>query len=622
MAQLLQLFIIIPLIGFLLSLAAPRKRERIISGIAISALSLHGLGVLAFSSYWLLKGYPLLDIKHVTLFQARDFEIFIDFFFDKTTAVFALVGALITFLVAVFSRYYLHREEGFKRFFNTLLFFYLGYNLIIFSGNFETLFIGWEILGISSFLLIAFYRDRFLPVKNGLKTISIYRFSDICLFLTMWLSHHFWHENITFIKLNDMNLVQEQLRQHGSLAIAISIMILVAAAAKSAQLPFSSWLPRAMEGPTSSSAIFYGSLAAHIGVFLLLRTFPFWENIVIVKALVILIGLSTALIASSIAKVQSTVKTQIAYSSIAQIGIIFIEAALGFHLLALIHFAGNAFLRTYQLLVSPSVLSYLTHDQFFNFTPRAHKDGNTIFNKIRNSFYMLAVKEWNLDHLLYRFLWAPFKRAGKMLDFISGKTAYAFLIAAFAGGIFCFLLQESIPQALYRSLPIAFALLAALLVLKSFSERGDARRAWLLLASSQFFTGLAISLNAHVGFNQLAIYLSGTIVSAVAGYWCLTTLKSSEGNIDLDGYHGHAYEQPTLSFLFLLSCLGLLGFPITPSFIGIDILFSHIRQDQLVLIILASLSFVFIEISALRIYGRIFMGQHKKPYHAIAFRSS
>lgn len=622
MPQILQLFIILPLIGFLFSMAAPRKRERIISGIATCTVGLHGLGVLAFSAFWLLKGSPLLDIKHVTLFRSKDFEIFIDFFFDKTSAVFAIVGALLTFLVTIFSRYYLHREEGFKRFFNTLLFFYLGYNLIIFSGNFETLFIGWEILGISSFLLIAFYRDRFLPVKNGLKTISIYRFSDICLFLTMWLNHHLWHENITFIKLNDIELVQEQLRQHYPLALAIAVMILVTAAAKSAQLPFSSWLPRAMEGPTSSSAIFYGSLAAHIGVFLLLRTFPFWGNIMIVKSLVILIGLSTALIASSIARIQSTVKTQIAYSSIAQIGIIFIEIALGFHHLALIHFAGNAFLRTYQLLVSPSVLSYLTHDQFFNFTPRAHNDSAAFFNKIRNSFYMLGVKEWNLDHLLYRFLWAPFKQAGKKLDFISGKAAYVFFIAAFAAGIFCFFFQEKIPQALYRSLPAAFALLAALLVLSAFSYRGDARRAWLLLASSQFFTGLAISLNAHVAFNQLAIYLSGTIVSAMAGYGCLTTLKSSEGNIDLDGYHGHAYEQPTLAFIFLLSCLGLLGFPITPTFIGIDILFSHIRLDQVILIILTSLSFVFIELSALRIYGRIFMGQHKKTYHAIAFRSS
>jgi NADH-quinone oxidoreductase subunit L len=151
----------------------------------------------------LINDHPVLDTKLITLFVTTELEIFIDFYFDKVTAAYAVIGAAITFLVAVFSKYYLHREEGFKRFFTSLLLFYTGYNIIIFSGNFETLFIGWEFLGISSFLLIAFYRDRFLPVKNGLKVISVYRLSDICLLLAMWFSHHLWHENITFVKLND-----------------------------------------------------------------------------------------------------------------------------------------------------------------------------------------------------------------------------------------------------------------------------------------------------------------------------------------------------------------------------------------------------------------------------------
>jgi hypothetical protein len=179
---------------------------------------------------------------------------------------------------------------------------------------------------------------------------------------------------------------------------------LVAVATKFAQLPFSSWLSRAMEGPTTSSAIFYGSVSVHIGVFLLLGTYPFWENIVVIRIGVVIIGLATGVFAAGKARVQSTVKTQIAYSSIVQLGIIFIEVALGFHILALIHFAGNAFLRTYQLLVSPSVLSYLIHDQFYNFITRKHNKKDSAFKKILNSFYVLSIKEWNLDFLLHRFL--------------------------------------------------------------------------------------------------------------------------------------------------------------------------------------------------------------------------
>ena len=103
-----------------------------------------------------------------------------------------------------------------------------------------------------------------------------------------------------------------------------------------------------MEGPTPSSAIFYGSLSVHLGVFLMLRTFPFWEHQTSMRIAIGLMGLVTSIAASVMANVQSTVKSQVAYSSISQIGLIFIEIALGWDTLALIHFAGNAFLRTYQ----------------------------------------------------------------------------------------------------------------------------------------------------------------------------------------------------------------------------------------------------------------------------------
>ncbi len=620
MSQSLQLFIWIPLIGLLITLLIPRKKETIISGIVISTVGLHLTGILILVVFWLMNDYPTLDIKHTVFFKSENIEIFIDFYFDSITAVFCIVGSVIGLLVSIFSRYYMHRDAGFKRYFITMLLFFLGYNLVIFSGNFETLFMGWEILGICSFLLIAFYRDRYLPVKNGLKVISFYRLADVCILLAMWMSHHLWHENITFLKIDQMSLVQERLQHDYSLGIFISVMIFFAAAIKSAQLPFSSWLPRAMEGPTTSSAIFYGSLSVHLGVFLLLRTFPFWENMLVIKVMVMITGLATALIATGIARVQSTVKTQIAYSSVAQIGIIFIEVALGFHLLALVHFAGNAFLRTYQLLVSPSVLSYLVHDQFYNFTPRDHNDKPSIFKKFGYSFYILCIKEWNMDFLLHRFLWSPFKWVGNKLEFLTRTLTLILLITVFLFGLYCFWYDVKI--VLSDALPYVFSFLALTLILRAFTDRGDARRAWLLVFSSQFFIALSIALNKDFEFNQILIYLSGGIISAIVGYACLNKIKSIDNDIDMNKFHGYAYEHPKLALVFLLSCLGLVAFPITPAFIGFDILLTHIQKDQYILITFASLSFIFIELSILRIYARIFLGQHKKPYHAIAFRSS
>jgi NADH:ubiquinone oxidoreductase subunit 5 (subunit L)/multisubunit Na+/H+ antiporter MnhA subunit len=270
-----------------MSLLLKRTNEKALSYIAIGTVGLQLFLGITFVSIWLIQGQPGINLKDIVLYRNEDYEFLIDFYFDKITATYLIVGAVLSFMVILYSRYYLHREEGYKRFFNTILFFYAGFNITICSGNFETLFIGWEILGISSFLLIAFYRNRFLPVKNAIKVFSVYRLGDIGLLLTMWMSHHLWHENITFLKLNNYTLVHEHLAGHSYVGIFISIMILVAAAAKSAQLPFSSWLPRAMEGPTPSSAIFYGSLSVHIGAFLLLRTFPFWENQTIVRAIIV-----------------------------------------------------------------------------------------------------------------------------------------------------------------------------------------------------------------------------------------------------------------------------------------------------------------------------------------------
>ena len=623
MSILLQFFLWIPLIGFLTSTLLPRKKESVISVLTISAVGLHLLGIIIFVINWLFNHSPILNIKHIVLFNSEDIEIFIDFYFDKTTAFFALLGSFITFLVSIFSRYYLHRDEGFKRYFTTILLFFLGYNLIIFSGNFETLFIGWEILGICSFLLIAFYRNRYLPVKNALKITSFYRFGDICLILAMWMSHHLWHENITFSELNNSELVLQHIKEHNWYAVFIALMIVIAASVKSAQFPFSSWLPRAMEGPTSSSAIFYGSLSVHLGVFLLIRTYPYWESLSFIKASLIMIGITTSFVASNIAKVQSTVKTQIAYATITQIGLIFIEVALGFHIIALIHLSGNALLRTYQLLVSPSVLSYMTHNMFFNFKQKKHTSGISIIAKIKNSIYILSVKEWNLDFLMFKYLWNPFKWIGIKLQFLNSKLSILFLIILFILGLYFNYFQENIHIGLFEFLPYIFSILGLMLILKAFAERGDAIKAWGFVMAGQLFITLSIALlHEDFGHNYILIYLSGSVISAIIGFICLLKIKSIDNNIELGHFHSYVYEQPKLAFVFFLSCLGIIGLPFTPTFIGIDILFSHIHKHEEIMIISTALSFVFIELSILRIYSRIFMGLHKKNTHAMAFRSS
>ena len=618
MSQLLFFFILFPLVAFLATLFFRNKEEKSISFIVQLITGLYIIAALLLIIVWGANGFTPINEHLVTLYQTNGFAFVLQFYYDQVTAVYSIVGALIFFLVARFSRFYMHRDEGYKRYFNTLLFFLTGYNLIIFSGNFETLFIGWEFIGLSSFLLIAFYRNRYLPVKNAFKVLSVYRISDIALILAMWMMHHLTHQNISFAQLSEARTMAVEL-QHNGMAIFIASMILLAALAKSAQMPFTSWLPRAMEGPTSSSAIFYGSLSVHIGVFILLRMYPFWQDITGIKIAIIIFGAVTAIIASLIARAQSTVKTQIAYASAAQIGLIFIEVALGFHVLALIHFAGNAFLRTYQLLVSPSVLNYLVHHQYFHYKPAITSNNS----KWKNTLYTLSIKEWNLDSFLFRAGWMPFKWIGRRFNFMEKKPAQLFSIipAAFVG--FAVSNDSSSMEMIKEALPIVSLSIALLLILYSFNSRKSASTAWNYLLLAHFFIISGIIENRDfIEWPQILMYGTGILTAGILGLVCLQKIKAIDNNINLNQYHGYVYEKKNTALLFLLSAIGLLGFPLTAAFIGIDVFFTHIHAHQGFLITLTALCFLFLELAAIRIYCRIFLGLHKKLDHPVAFRSS
>lgn len=616
--QSIGLFIFIPLLAFFASLFWQNKQERAIARIVQFTKAFYIVAAVAYAVLWFINGYIPVSQRLITVYQTDHFVFAIQFHYDLITAVYSIVGAVLFFLVSTFSRYYMHRDEGYKRFFNTILFFALGYNLIIFSGNFETLFIGWEIIGLSSFLLIAFYRNRYLPVKNAFKTLSNYRISDLALILAMWMMHHLTHQNISFTQLAEAKTTALQ-GDHNSMTAFIIIMILLAAIIKSAQLPFTSWLPRAMEGPTSSSAIFYGSLSVHIGVFLLLRTWPFWQDMLWVKIVIISIGVLTGIISTFIARVQPTVKTQIAYSSAAQIGIIFIEVALGLHVLALIHFAGNAFLRTYQLLVSPSVLNYLVHHQYFHYHPPKEKP----VSKFRATLYMLGVKEWGLDSIMKKYFWDPFKWIGKQLAFLgSGISIIVFTILAVVSLVVsidkpAFLTEEdTITATVLLFISLAITLFA-------FSYRGSALRAWLYLLLAHIFIIAGVGINTlHINSSEIIFYAGGVVLAFATGYYCLQKTKAVDSDISLNNYHGYVYEQRSTALLFLLSAIGILGFPITAAFIGIDVLFTYVQSGQIVLITLLAFCFIFIELAAIRIFLRIYLGQHKKLNHPVAFRSS
>jgi NAD(P)H-quinone oxidoreductase subunit 5 len=294
------------------------------------------------------------------------------------------------------------------------------------AGTIELLFAGWELVGLSSALLVAYFQERKSPVANGQRVWSVYRLGDAAFLIAAVALHHVsgggdfeglmgagaWPEGAAALHPRD--------------ALFVGLLLLVAAAAKSALVPFSGWLPRAMEGPTPSSAIFYGALSVHLGAFLLLRVSPILELSLALSAAVVALGLVTAVFASVTASVQADVKSALAFASLTQVGIITAEIGLGFRYLALVHILGHASLRTLQLLRAPNLLhDYLTLENavggHLNQEPNVW--ARRLPARIRLRVYRLAFERGGLDALLHWALVRPFFRTFQWCDRIERRWA-------------------------------------------------------------------------------------------------------------------------------------------------------------------------------------------------------
>jgi NADH-quinone oxidoreductase subunit L len=185
--QLLTSLVLIPILGFVGCILTPKKWEREIFSIATTTILLELVTFLVLGYQWFGAGASPVSTSIGSLYVSYDYAFSLDFFFDRLSAVFFGMATVMTTLVFIFSRYYMHREQGFKRFYYTVLLFFIGLSLIILAGNFEVLLLGWELIGISSVLLIAFYRDRYLPARNALKVFSVYRIADAFLLIAISL---------------------------------------------------------------------------------------------------------------------------------------------------------------------------------------------------------------------------------------------------------------------------------------------------------------------------------------------------------------------------------------------------------------------------------------------------
>jgi len=232
---------------------------------------------------------------------------------------------------------------------------------------------------------------------------------------------------------------------------------------------------------------------------------------------------------------------------------------------------------------------------------------------------MLGIKEWNLDSMMFSYLWSPFKWMGKQFHFLRSKVSIGIILAI----VLTFLVLGFTRQNIIDALPLTLMSIALAIILFAFSFRESALKAWLYLLIAHLFIIAAVLFNApHINTIEIIFYASGILPAFLLGYYCLQKIDAIDGDISLNQFHGYVHEQETTGLLFLFACIGMLGFPVTAAFIGIDVFFTYVHSSQTILIIMMGLCLLFIELSAFRILLRIFMGPHKKLNHPIAYRSS
>lgn len=276
---------------------------------------------------------------------------------DLIAIAYALFSTILLYLISSFSERYLHKESGFQRFYLILLVFAFGLLTVSFAGTIEILLVGWEVVGLTSVMLIAFFNSRPQPPENGLWVFSIYRLTDIGLYAAV-LYLHLISVNTEFHPLQDV--VWAGIPFHEGAEIT-AMLLLLAVLGKSALFPFCNWLPRAMEGPTPSSAVFYGALSIHLGPLLLLRMADIISQSNLISSVLVVIGVMTAIFGNLIGRVQHDIKSRLAYGAVTQLGFIVIEIGFGFFEVALLHVIAHAVFRTLQFLRAPSLLHERHH---------------------------------------------------------------------------------------------------------------------------------------------------------------------------------------------------------------------------------------------------------------------
>ena len=292
--------------------------------------------------------------------SAGAFNVDVGFFVDQLTACLLIVVTTIGLLVHLYSVGYMAHDPGRWRFFAYLNLFMFSMLLLVLSDNFLTVFAAWELVGLSSYLLIGFWYPKRSAALAAKKAFIVNRVGDVGFALgimLIWVSTGTLNMRDAFDRIAGLD--------HGTI-LAIALLVFCGAVGKSAQFPLHVWLPDAMEGPTPVSALIHAATMVNAGVYLVARANPIFSHAPEAMVVVASIGIFTAILAASIAFTQTDIKRVLAYSTLSQLGYMFAALGVGAYVAAIFHLMAHGFFKGLLFLGSGSVIHSVHDEQDMN----------------------------------------------------------------------------------------------------------------------------------------------------------------------------------------------------------------------------------------------------------------
>ncbi|MBM4121096.1 MAG: NADH-quinone oxidoreductase subunit L [Nitrospira sp.] len=286
-----------------------------------------------------------------------DLTVNLAFLVDPLTCIMMLVVTGVGFLIHLYSVGYMHGEEGFTRFFTYMNLFMVSMLLLVMGSNYLVLFIGWEGVGLCSYLLIGYYYDRVSAAKAATKAFVVNRIGDAGFLLAIFLIF------VNFKTLDYTQVFAQASQLSTGMATAIALCLLIGAVGKSAQIPLYTWLPDAMEGPTPVSALIHAATMVTAGVYMIVRNHVLYDMAPVALTTVAWVGGLTALFAATIGLVQTDIKRVLAYSTVSQLGYMFLACGIGAYTAAIFHLMTHAFFKALLFLSAGSVIHALSGEQ-------------------------------------------------------------------------------------------------------------------------------------------------------------------------------------------------------------------------------------------------------------------